>query len=130
MPTSRLLARAATVVTFALASTTCGGGAPGATSGTPPPSATASQINAMPRDKVQDGGKLTLALTGMPPNFNYNQIDNTLDGYWVLGALMPTPYLNDASSAPIWNRDILASEPKLTTEPKQVVTYEINPKAI
>ena len=27
-------------------------------------------------------------------------------------------------------RDFLASEPKLTTEPKQVVTYKINPKAI
>ena len=31
---------------------------------------------------------------------------------------------------PIWNPDYLASEPVLVTEPKQVVTYNINPKAI
>jgi len=67
----------------------------------------------------------------MPANFNYYELDGTpLDGYHVLAALLPTPYTNDAASAPIWNRDLLISEPKLTSEPKQVVTYEINPKAI
>ena len=33
-------------------------------------------------------------------------------------------------ATPIWNRDYLASEPTLTTDPKQVVTYKINPKAV
>ncbi len=30
----------------------------------------------------------------------------------------------------MWNRDYLASEPTLTTANGQVVTYEINPKAV
>ena len=34
------------------------------------------------------------------------------------------------AATPIWNPDYLASEPTLVTEPKQVVTYNINPKAI
>ena len=33
------------------------------------------------------------------------------------------------AATPIWNPDYLASEPVLVTEPKQVVTYNINPKA-
>src|SRR5678816_2514748 len=41
-----------------------------------------------------------------------------------------TAYLNDATGAPVWNRDYLASEPILKTDPKQVVIYELNPKAI
>ncbi len=43
---------------------------------------------------------------------------------------MPRIYLADAGGTPIWNPDYLASEPTLVTEPKQVVTYNINPKAI
>ena len=45
-------------------------------------------------------------------------------------SLMPRFFLADAGGAPIWNPDYLASEPDLVTEPKQVVTYNINPKAI
>jgi peptide/nickel transport system substrate-binding protein len=44
--------------------------------------------------------------------------------------LMPATYTSDAEGTPIWNRDYLASEPKLVTDPKQVVTYEIHPKAV
>ena len=32
---------------------------------------------------------------------------------------------NDAASKPLRSRDYLAAEPKLTTDPKQVVTYEL-----
>jgi peptide/nickel transport system substrate-binding protein len=38
-------------------------------------------------------------------------------------------FTNDASATPNWNPDYLASEPTLTSEPKQVVTYRLNQKA-
>nr|WP_240948047.1 ABC transporter family substrate-binding protein [Planosporangium mesophilum] len=38
-------------------------------------------------------------------------------------------YVVDAGGNPIWNKDYLAEEPKLQTDPKQVVTYKLNPKA-
>ena len=120
----------------------CGGGsapAPGAEQGTAsgakpapgPASAKENQINAVPRDRLQDGGKLTWALDSMPPNFNYHQVDGTdANNAFVIQALMPGPYNNDASGAPLWNPDLLAAEPTLATETKQVVTYQINPKGV
>ena len=118
-------------VLLAVMVSACSGGRATPPAQAPPQSATQNQINSVPRDKVQDGGKFTWPLDSMPANFNYYELDGTpLDGYHVLAALLPTPYTNDAASAPIWNRDLLISEPKLTSEPKQVVTYEINPKAI
>jgi len=84
----------------------------------------------MPRDRVQDGGKFTWPLDSWPANFNYNQLDGTAqDGEYLLSAMMPWTYTTDAAGTPKWNPDILASEPKLTVDPTQVVTYEINPKA-
>src|SRR5207248_2804152 len=66
-----------------------------------------------------------------PTNFNYYEIDGTpLDGSYVLDGIMPGTYEVDASATLVWSRDFLASEPTLVTEPKQVVTYEINPKAV
>jgi len=67
----------------------------------------------------------------MPVQWNYGHIDGTeADHAYLKMALMPRIYLTDAAGAPIWNRDYLASEPTLVTEPKQVITYNINPKAI
>jgi peptide/nickel transport system substrate-binding protein len=115
---------------LAVATSACGGGSTGTTTA-PVPTATKNQINAMPRDKVQDGGTFTWPLTQMVTNFNYNQLDGAqVDAAQVISALMPTTYTSDAVGAPIWNKDYLASEPALTANPKQVVTFDINPKAV
>ncbi|MES1256267.1 MAG: ABC transporter family substrate-binding protein [Acidobacteriota bacterium] len=109
----------------------CGGGSKPAAPAAAPPPATTNQINAMARDRVQDGGKFTWPLNQMPPNFNYNQLDGTLqDNAYVVSALLPFTYASDAAGAPVWSKDYLASEPTITTTPKQVVTFEINPKAV
>ena len=80
---------------------------------------------------MQDGGRLTWPIGSMPVTYNYHHIDGTeYDHSHSKHALMPRLYLTDAGGAPIWNPDYLASEPTLVTEPKQVVTYNINPKAI
>ncbi len=80
---------------------------------------------------MQDGGTFTWAIDSFPPNFNYNQLDGTEVGIsQVIAAMMPSTFDSDAAGTPVWNRDVLASEPVVATEPRQVVTYEINPRAI
>jgi peptide/nickel transport system substrate-binding protein len=89
-----------------------------------------NDINALPRDQVQDGGRLTWPIDQIPVNFNYNQIDGTeATAFQVLRAIVPLVFMADASATPHWNPDYLASEPTVVTEPKQVVTYHLNPKA-
>lgn len=95
-----------------------------------PRAATENRINPMPRDRVQDGGRLTWPISTLPVTYNYLHIDGTeSDHSYSKHALMPRIYLTDAAGTPLWNPDYLASEPTLVTEPKQVVTYNINPKA-
>ena len=68
----------------------------------------------------------------MPVTYNYLHIDGTEDDHTY------SKHSTDAAdisrpmpaATPHWNPDYLASEPTLVTEPKQVVTYNINPKAI
>jgi glutathione transport system substrate-binding protein len=119
----------------ALAASACGGGGGAATSGAPaggapPPPAKANDIHPVPRDQVQDGGTFTWPIDDMPANFNNNEIDGTdLNGTYVILAMLPGLATTDAAANPVWDMDYLASAPTLTTEPKQVVTYELNPKA-
>jgi peptide/nickel transport system substrate-binding protein len=125
--TRALLALAAA---FGLVAAACGGGAPSNQAPAKQQSATENQINPLPRDQVRDGGTMTWPLDLMPANFNYNQIDGTdQQGWYVISALMPSLYLTDVHGDPHWNPNYLASEPTIVTTPKQVVTYEINPKA-
>lgn len=92
--------------------------------------ATEIQINAQPRNQVQDGGKLVWPIDSMPVNFNYHQIDGTERNHvYIYYALMPGAFMADGNGTPHWNPNLLASDPILVTEPKQVVTYRINPKA-
>jgi peptide/nickel transport system substrate-binding protein len=116
---------AAMLVACGRTATTEKNGSPRATS------ATENQINPLPRDRVQDGGRLTWPIDRMPVTFNYNFIDGTeATTAYLLLALVPTTFHVAADSTPVWNRDLLASEPAVVTEPAQVVTYRINPKAI
>jgi peptide/nickel transport system substrate-binding protein len=129
---SRLLA-ALVLTTGPLA---CGGGArndgtSGGGEGEAPPPASENNINAMPRDRVQDGGRLTWPISSMPVTYNYSHIDGTdADHTYSKHPLLPRFFLADAGGNPHWNPDYLASEPAVVTDPKQVITYNINPKAI
>ncbi|MEO7190371.1 MAG: ABC transporter family substrate-binding protein [Vicinamibacterales bacterium] len=130
--TARNGAAALLVALVAIAAAGCrGGGGNAPAPATARPGTTENQINALARDRVQDGGTVTWVLDSMPPTFNYNHIDGTLlDNHKVIAALLPSPFRTNAGGAPLWNADILASEPTLVTDPKQVVTFRINPKAI
>lgn len=119
---------AACFVSFAAG---CGGGADGGSPSAPTAAApTAISINPRPRDELRDGGTFTYAIGAIPSNFNLNQLDGAeQDGADVMQALMPSAFGNDSAGTPIWNRDFLASEPTIATEPQQVVRFEIHPRA-
>ena len=96
----------------------CGGARNDGTSGggeggEAPPPASENSINAMPRDRVQDGGRLTWPINSMPVTYNYSHIDGTeADHVYSKQPLLPRIFLTDASGTPFWNRDYLASEPR------------------
>src|SRR5687767_1617687 len=93
-------------------------------------SATAYDINAVARDKVNEGGTMQWPLTEIPPNLNYHHIDGTLrDTSDLISALMPSLFIFDAESVPAVNKNYTESAEVTATDPKQVVTYKFNPKA-
>lgn len=95
------------------------------------PSVTAYDINATPRDQVADGGQMSWPVTEIPPNLNYHHLDGTLrDTSDIMTALMPSLFIFDAESVPSVNTNYVESAELTATQPKQVVTYKFNPKAV
>jgi peptide/nickel transport system substrate-binding protein len=124
--TRALLALAAA---FGLVAAACSG-APSNQAPAKQQSATENQINPLPRDQVRDGGTLTWPLDQIPANFNYNHIDAEISTKYVDFAVMPLMFRSDAHGTPRWNPNYLASDPTVTADPKQVVTFDIAPKAV
>ncbi|MGH8999726.1 MAG: ABC transporter family substrate-binding protein [Acidimicrobiia bacterium] len=94
-------------------------------------SATSNDLNPMPRDQLRDGGTLTTAIAEFPPNFNAGHLDGSLaDTAAVVGPLLGAPFVFDAAAQPVVNPDYVTSAKLTATEPKQVLTYVLNPKAI
>jgi peptide/nickel transport system substrate-binding protein len=105
-----------------------GGGSAGQTN-QPPAKEGVNDIAASPRDGIKQGGQFVWPISEIPANFNYYQLDGTLkDNDDIIGALTVDFYNTDAAGNAIWNKDYLAEEPQLKTDPKQVVTFKINPK--
>ncbi|HEV8625884.1 MAG TPA: ABC transporter family substrate-binding protein, partial [Acidimicrobiia bacterium] len=128
----------ALVAALGLVFTACGGGGGTKTEegqtdgkGKGGPSATAYDINPVARDKVADGGQLQWPVTEIPPNLNYHHLDGTLrDTSDIMTALMPSLFIFDAESVATINPNYLVSAELTATQPKQVVTYKFNPKAV
>jgi peptide/nickel transport system substrate-binding protein len=124
----------AAAAAVALVVSGCGGGSSssdsGSSGGGQPQSATENQINPVDRDKLTQGGDLRWPLNGFPANFNYNELDGTdSDNFDVISALMPTAFHFAADSAPSVATEYF-SDIKLTSSDPQVITYDINPKAV
>jgi peptide/nickel transport system substrate-binding protein len=131
----RVLSQLVAALLLTVGPLACGGARNGRASGGEgeggPPPASENNMNAMPRDRVQDGGRLTWPIESFPITYNYSHLDGTeADHVHTKHTLLPRIFLADASGTPYWNPDYLTSEPTLVTAPKQVVTYNINPKAI
>ncbi|MBW0010967.1 MAG: ABC transporter family substrate-binding protein, partial [Pseudonocardiales bacterium] len=94
-------------------------------------SATGNDVNPVARDQLVSGGTLRWPLSRVPPNFNDHELDGPgIENDSVLGALLPRPFTVDAAGVPRVNKEYFESIELTSTEPKQVVTYRINPKAV
>src|SRR5947207_5985625 len=128
-----LLLAVSTLTASALSACHSGGGHPklsGTATGGGGPSATAVDINAVARDKVAEGGTLHWPLNQIPPNLNYNEVDGTLvDTTHVVDATLPELFSFDAEAVPSINRNYLEAAELTARDPKQIVTYRVNPKA-
>jgi glutathione transport system substrate-binding protein len=127
------LSAAAAVTAVALVVSGCGGGGSDSSSsgggGGEPASASENQINPVDRDQLTQGGDLRWALSELPPNYNYNQLDGALgDNADVINALMPEAFEAAADATPSVNEDFFTSI-ELTSESPQTITYTIHPDA-
>ncbi|MFE7313670.1 ABC transporter substrate-binding protein [Streptomyces sp. NPDC057555] len=102
----------------------------GCSQGDTAPSVAQSQdIAPAPRGMVKDGGTVRWAIDALPSTFNAFQSDADAATTRVVGAVLPSLFTVDASGRPQRNADYLSAADVSTREPRQVVTYQLNPKA-
>lgn len=105
----------------------CGGGS--GSSNNEQAAVKAVDINAQPRDKVKDGGTVRWAIDQFSTQWNYNQVNGPeASTSAVIGGLMPGTVIADEKANLAPDHNYVLSW-KVTTKPRQVVTYRLNPKA-
>ncbi|MEU5048262.1 ABC transporter family substrate-binding protein [Streptomyces sp. NPDC021096] len=92
--------------------------------------ATPQDIAAAPRAKVADKGTLNWAVSALPTTYNTFQADADEAAQRVAGAVLPTLFTLDGRGRPQRDPDYLASASVSRREPRQVVVYKLNPKAV
>ncbi|MET9665710.1 ABC transporter substrate-binding protein [Streptomyces sp. NPDC006475] len=92
--------------------------------------AAAPDIAAAARDKVADGGTLRWAIDAMPTTLNAFQADADAATTRIAGAVLPSLFTLDKSGRPQRNPDFVESAEIVDREPKQVVLYKLNQKAV
>ncbi|MEU8913612.1 ABC transporter family substrate-binding protein [Streptomyces nigrescens] len=91
--------------------------------------AASQDIAPAPRSALKNGGTLRWAVDAMPGTLNAFQSDADATTARIAGAVLPSMFTIDASGRPQRNADYLDAADISTRDPKQVVTYKINPKA-
>ncbi|MFF2927027.1 ABC transporter substrate-binding protein [Streptomyces celluloflavus] len=81
------------------------------------------------RARLKDGGTVRWAVDAMPGTFNAFQADANGATARITGAVLPTLFTVDGRGVPHRNADYLDAADISAREPKQVVTYKINPRA-
>ncbi|MGH3437268.1 MAG: ABC transporter family substrate-binding protein [Sciscionella sp.] len=109
----------------------CGGGSGSGSGGSAQAhNAGSQQINARPVSKLKDGGTLTVAITGWPEQFNFEQVNGLSDDNSRIDqALLQTPFLGTADGGVTMNKNLLESA-KLVSKKPQTVDFKINKKAM
>ncbi|WP_223835917.1 ABC transporter family substrate-binding protein [Streptomyces venezuelae] len=82
------------------------------------------------RDKVADGGVLRWAVDSLPDTLNTFQADADATTNRIAGAVLPHLFVLDAKGRPVANPDYLEKAEVIEREPKQVVQYKLNQKAV
>ncbi|MER0482435.1 ABC transporter family substrate-binding protein [Streptomyces sp. Edi2] len=91
--------------------------------------ATSQDIAPAPRGELKKGGMLRWAVDAMPGTLNAFQSDADAATTRITGAVLPSMFTIDANGRPQRNADYLDAADISARDPKQVVTYKINPKA-
>jgi len=91
--------------------------------------AASQDIAPAPRGELKSGGTLRWAVDAMPGTLNAFQADADATTARIAGAVLPSMFSIDASGRPQRNADFLDAADVSSRDPKQVVTYKINPKA-
>lgn len=93
-------------------------------------SSSASQdIAPAPRSELKNGGTLRWAIDALPGTLNAFQSDADATTTRITGAVLPSMFTVDDTGTPQRNGDYLDAADISARDPKQVVTYKINPKA-
>ncbi|MEV6011528.1 ABC transporter family substrate-binding protein [Streptomyces sp. NPDC051976] len=116
------LTAGATLTLTACSSGSTGGGGGGAAG------AAGTDVASVSRAGVRDGGTLRWAADEVPRTLNVYQADADADAVKIAGATLPAMYRLDSRGRPQLDKDFLASA-DVAQEPRQVVTYQLNPKA-
>jgi peptide/nickel transport system substrate-binding protein len=99
----------------------------GCAGGTAPPPAT--DLNRTDAAEVKRGAAMSWAVDAAPSTLNVHQTDAGEAARLVAGATLPVLFPLDGKGRPHLNPDYLRSAEVTDTEPRQVVTYRLNPKA-
>ncbi|MET9360276.1 ABC transporter family substrate-binding protein [Streptomyces sp. NPDC006632] len=105
--------------------TGCGSADGGTAAGAAP-----QDIGAAARTQVADGGTLKWAVDAMPETLNTFQADADATTQRVAQAVLPALFTLDDHGRPQRNADYLESAEVVQREPKQVVLYKLNQKAV
>jgi peptide/nickel transport system substrate-binding protein len=90
----------------------------------------AYDIAPTPREHVRDGGTLRLATTEFRTQWNYWHLGGAdLDTARILGAMMPWLFRSDQNGRIVADPAYLVKAEITRTRPRQVITYDLNPKA-
>ncbi|WHM36816.1 ABC transporter family substrate-binding protein [Streptomyces sp. BPTC-684] len=87
-------------------------------------------IGAAARPEVADGGTLRWAVDAMPQTLNVFQADADAATARITGAVLPSLFTLDERGRPERNPDYLERAEIVQREPKQVVLYKLNQKAV
>ncbi|WP_433452283.1 ABC transporter family substrate-binding protein [Streptomyces sp. CA-142005] len=82
------------------------------------------------RNLVADGGALKWAVDALPETLNTFQADADAGTSRVAQAVLPSMFRLDAGGRPVPNPAYLESAKVIETEPRQVVLYKLNQKAV
>jgi peptide/nickel transport system substrate-binding protein len=121
VPAAARAALALTVGAAALTACSSGGSGAAGTAGT--------DVASVARSGVRSGGTLRWAVDAMPRTLNAFQADADAGTATVTGATLPMMFRLDSHGAPKADADFLTKAAVSTQDPRQVVTYDLNPQA-
>lgn len=88
-----------------------------------------SDVAAVPRAAVRNGGTMRWAVDSVPATLNAFQADADEDTARIAGAVLPMLFRLDDRGRPQRDADFLAEAGIVEHDPRQIVSYKLNPKA-